>query len=206
MAASVVIQEDDAGMYHCEAVNVAGRQRKYFRLKVLVIPTISGPKFTRLQHGMVWPKFLSTCYCNLIFCGFIISPYNHRVQHCKSTPHKNNRLYLCFHTLVQKQSMLANERNCRSSIFYRSSVASFCPVFMTEQGSGSVKFVIKKTIINWPPHCIGPIIRFLPQLSATESTWRVILMVSPVPTSRGRKTVGRFLVLPIFCRMIECLI
>ena len=41
-------------MYHCEAVNVVGKQKKYFRLKVLVVPTISGPSFTRLEHGTVF--------------------------------------------------------------------------------------------------------------------------------------------------------
>ncbi|CAK8691082.1 unnamed protein product [Clavelina lepadiformis] len=43
-------QEQDTGMYHCEAVNVAGKRRKYFRLSVHVVPTISGPPFTRLEH------------------------------------------------------------------------------------------------------------------------------------------------------------
>uniref|UniRef100_F6ZIH2 Hemicentin-1 n=1 Tax=Ciona intestinalis TaxID=7719 RepID=F6ZIH2_CIOIN len=42
--------EQDTGMFHCEAVNVAGRKKKYFRLKVLVLPTISGQQFNRQRH------------------------------------------------------------------------------------------------------------------------------------------------------------
>ena len=47
----LLLQEQDTGMYHCEAVNEVGKQRKYFRLKVHVVPTISGPSNTRLEHS-----------------------------------------------------------------------------------------------------------------------------------------------------------
>lgn len=45
-------KDQDTGLYHCEAVNIAGKEKKTFRLIVQTIPVISGQPIIDIEHGL----------------------------------------------------------------------------------------------------------------------------------------------------------